>query len=83
MGYTVIAETEGDQMAKKGNTNEAQLNKQQEAYKGIHNVVTSGGGPVARRTCLRCGKLFDSIGRGNRICPARHGPIARVKVRTH
>ncbi|NIA07426.1 MAG: hypothetical protein GWP14_07305 [Actinobacteria bacterium] len=69
-------------MAKNSNTGKVQMNKQQEAYKGIHKVVTSGGGPVAQRTCLRCGKLFDSIGRGNRFCPACHGPIARVKVRT-
>ena len=38
--------------------------------KGIHKTGASGGGPVARRTCLHCGKLFDSIGRGNRICPS-------------
>ena len=55
-------------MANGGNANKAQMNKQQEANKGIHKTGTSGGGPAARRTCLLCGKLFDSIGRGNRIC---------------
>ena len=69
-------------MAKKDNTNKAQLKKQQEAYKGIYKAGTSGGGPVARRTCLRCGELFESIGRGNRLCRSCHGPIPRVKVRT-
>lgn len=55
-------------MVEERKADKAQLNKQQEADKGVHKAQTSGGGPVARRTCLRCGKLFDSIGRGNRLC---------------
>lgn len=30
-----------------------------------------------KRTCLRCGQLFDSIGPGNRICKA----CARINAR--
>ena len=39
--------------------------------------VTCGGGPHIERICLRCDNVFDSLGRGNRICPKCSG----VRVR--
>ena len=47
-------------------------NKDQELCKAIYKTRTSGGGPTKQRACLRCGKVFESIGRGNRICPGCH-----------
>ena len=44
-------------------------NKDQEFSKVTYQTRESGGGFTKQRTCLKCGKLFESIGRGNRICP--------------
>ncbi len=37
--------------------------KNYQKYKGI-----SGNGDIAKRNCLKCGKIFNSLGKGNRIC---------------
>ena len=38
--------------------------KNYQIYKGI-----SDNRDLAKRSCLKCGKMFNSLGKGNRICP--------------
>jgi Holliday junction resolvase RusA-like endonuclease len=36
--------------------------------------------PAKPRNCLKCGKMFDSLGPGNRICPRCQQANARVAI---
>ena len=53
----------------------------EETLKGVYKGLTSGGGPMAPRTCLRCGKVFTSMGRGNRLCVSCRGSSSAEHAR--
>ena len=62
IGYTVIAETEGDQMAKKGNTNKAQLKKHcQQVYKALVDLTDLHVWPANRDIAELEGELLEQL----------------------
>ena len=68
-------------MAPNSEVNIAKPSNHDETLKGVHKGWTSGGGPMAPRTCLRCGKVFDSMGRGNRLCGPCRGSSSAEHAR--
>ncbi len=48
-------------------------------YKGVYKDVVCGGGEKTLRRCLGlgCEEMFESSGKGNRICPKCSNPKKR------
>jgi hypothetical protein len=62
IGYSVIAETEGDQMVKKGNTNKAQLKKHyRQVYKALVDLTDLHVWPANRDIAELEGELLEQL----------------------